>query len=114
VQRISHGTLLVSYSGLAFLVKRLESEVIHEKQPFYQITVKGELDPDWSDWLNGFDVHTTISADGICSTILTGLIVDQAALRGVLNKIWDLNLELDALSRFDGPFDQDLSYNINK
>jgi hypothetical protein len=95
-------------------MNRLESEVIHAKYAFYQITVKGELDPDWSDWLNGFDVHTNVSADGICSTILTGPIMDQAALRGILNKIWDLNLELDTLYRFDRPSDKNLLYGFDK
>jgi hypothetical protein len=70
-----------------------------EKQAIYQITVKGVLDPDWSDWLGCFDVHTEMGADGTHTTLLTGLIEDQAALRGVLNKIWDLNLELISLDQ---------------
>jgi hypothetical protein len=70
-----------------------------DKAIYYQITLQGSLDPDWSDWLNGFEVRTEVNSDGACTTILAGEIPDQAALRGVLNKIWDLNLELVALSR---------------
>jgi hypothetical protein len=39
------------------------------------------------------------SSEGICTTVLSGLIRDQSALRGVLARIWDLNLELVALNR---------------
>ena len=70
-----------------------------ENQVCYQISVKGVLDPDWSDWLNGFEVHTEAAPDGTCTATLTGAIMDQAALRGMLNKICDLNLELISLSR---------------
>lgn len=67
--------------------------------PCYTITILGVLDPDWSSWLNGFAVHSGADARGACVTVLTGPVPDQAALRGLLNRIWDLNLELVALSR---------------
>jgi hypothetical protein len=66
---------------------------------FYQITLKGELDPSWSDCLNGFEISAGTAADGTCITTLTGAIADQAALRGVLTRIWDLNLEVTAVNR---------------
>lgn len=69
----------------------------------YQITVRGALDPDWSDWFNGFEIYTTMDASGTCITIMTGVITDQVALRGVVNKIWDLNLELVALYKSSDP-----------
>jgi hypothetical protein len=65
----------------------------------YQIIVKGELDPSWSDWLSGFTLTNATTEDGSCTTILSGPIPDQAALRGTLAKIWDLNLEVVALFR---------------
>ncbi|MBN1314838.1 MAG: hypothetical protein JXA42_05200 [Anaerolineales bacterium] len=73
--------------------------MFNDKRIFYQITIQGRLDSDWSDWLNGFEVHTETDEKGACITILDGSIKDQAALRGVLNKIWDLNLELVAINR---------------
>ena len=60
----------------------------------YQIKVQGRLEARWSDWLDNF----TITAEGE-QTVLTGQVVDQAALRGLLNKIWDLNLTVISLDR---------------
>lgn len=53
----------------------------------YEIKVQGKLDERWADWFNGL----TIVSDGHVTT-LTGLVADQAKLRGILSKIWDLNL----------------------
>jgi hypothetical protein len=55
----------------------------------YQITIHGNLDPKWSKWFNGMAVS---SQDGSPVTTLTGRITDQAKLRGILNKLWDLNM----------------------
>ena len=55
----------------------------------YQITVQGRLDENWSDWFDGMKI--TVEHD---ATTLTGSVVDQAALHGILNKIRDLNLAL--------------------
>ena len=56
---------------------------------YVEIVVKGELNRDWSDWFDGFDI--THSAGG---STLTGTIRDQVELRGVLSRITDLGLEL--------------------
>lgn len=58
----------------------------------YEITVKGMLDAAWSDWFNGMTITIEEGRDGESFTILNGWIHDQAALRGMLNKLWDLNL----------------------
>jgi hypothetical protein len=76
---------------------------------FYQIIVKGELDPSWSDWLSGFALATATAEDGSCTTILSGPIADQAALRGTLARIWDLNLEVVALLQSNDLSDPALS-----
>lgn len=57
-----------------------------EKTPSYEIKVQGRLDKDWSDWLGGM----SISYKGDI-TVLRGYVIDQAALRGILSKIWDMN-----------------------
>jgi hypothetical protein len=89
-------------------IKRgLEAEMTRETQAFYQITIKGALDPDWSDWLNGFDICSEICPDGTWVTVITTELVDQATLRGVLNKIWDLNLELVSLHQRIEPSDSE-------
>ena len=66
---------------------------------WYEIILDGKLDPDWSDWLGALTLQTTITRSGKCRTILQGPIPDQAALRGILNKIWDLNLEVKGVRR---------------
>jgi hypothetical protein len=56
----------------------------------YDIRVQGHLDPQWSEWFDGFAITNLRS--GV--TVLSGDIVDQAALHGTLTKIRDLNLPL--------------------
>jgi hypothetical protein len=58
---------------------------------FYEIRIEGELDEQWSDWFSGMTV--AVEEGPKKRTILSGC-ADQAALRGILNKLWDLNLIL--------------------
>lgn len=65
----------------------------------YRIVVDGELHESWSDWL-GEVILERNTLGSICShTILLSEIPDQAALRGLLNRIWDLNLTLISVNR---------------
>ncbi|HEV7236546.1 MAG TPA: hypothetical protein VGN15_10225 [Ktedonobacteraceae bacterium] len=73
----------------------MESE--HVRQKVYQIVVKGHLDSEWSDWFDGLTI--TLVDNG--ETILSGPIVDQTALHGVLIKIRDLGLPLLSLSHIE-------------
>jgi hypothetical protein len=56
----------------------------------YQIRLKGHLGPHWSDWFGGL----AITLDDTGETLLTGPVVDQAALHGVLRKVRDLGIPL--------------------
>ena len=56
----------------------------------YEIKIKGHLEDRWSDWIEGL----TFSHKNEGTTILSGPITDQAALRSVLNHISDLGLSL--------------------
>ena len=67
----------------------------------YQITIQGCLNADWSDRLGGLSIITTQSDDGQSVTILTGVLVDQAALLGVLNTLYDLRYPLLSLRRIE-------------
>jgi hypothetical protein len=58
----------------------------------YQIRVKGWIDKRWADWFDGWTITHEEPADQSPLTVLTGPVVDQAALRGILCLIWDLNL----------------------
>jgi hypothetical protein len=60
----------------------------------YTIITLGEIDSQWSEWLDGMTIRFIPEA-GL--TALTGLVLDQAALRSLLTKIWDLNLEIIAV-----------------
>jgi hypothetical protein len=72
----------------------------------YRITVQGRLDPDWSDWYGGLRFETAEAGDGTALTVLCGRVVDQPALRGLLNRLWDLNLTLVAVQRMPGAADE--------
>ncbi len=67
----------------------------------YRITVEGPIDPSWSDWLGGLKLNSRKEADGMTVTTLTGILNDQAGLRGLLNRLWDLNLSLRAVEQVD-------------
>jgi hypothetical protein len=66
----------------------------------YQITVQGRLDSDWSDWFEGMTLTTAVDLKGSITT-LTGQVIDQAALHGLLNKLYGLGLPLLALTCID-------------
>ena len=63
----------------------------------YQIRIQGHLGRHWADRFEGLSI--TLEADG--TTMLTGPVVDQAALHGLLRKIRDLGLTLLALDSVD-------------
>ena len=58
--------------------------------PVYQIRINGHLDQQWIDWFNGLSI--TLEEDG--DTLLTGPVIDQAALHGLLKKVRDLGMPL--------------------
>jgi len=61
--------------------------------PIYQIRVQGQLDESWSEWLG--ELGITPQPDG--TTLLSGPIIDQAALHGILDKLYGLNLTILAV-----------------
>lgn len=64
----------------------------------YQIRVKGHLGPRWADWFDGLTL--TASSDG--TTLIHGVVVDQAALHGLLRTLRDLGLVLISVTPSDG------------
>ena len=65
-----------------------------EERAVYQIRVRGIIGQQWSAWFD--DLEIVPLADG--ETLLTGPVVDQAALHGILAKIRDLNLPLISIT----------------
>jgi len=63
----------------------------------YRIRVKGHLDLTWSDWFEGLELSHEPNGE----TTLTGPIVDQAALQGVLMKVSNLGLSLISVNRVE-------------
>jgi hypothetical protein len=65
-------------------------------QVLYLIRMEGQLDKSWSGWFSGLSITYT---DGVST--LTGPVADQAALRGILSRLWDLNLTLLSVARIE-------------
>jgi len=83
-----------------------ESNSSNEKAEslIYQIRIKGHLDRKWTDWFSGLSITSLNNGE----TLLTGPVLDQAALHGLLRKVRDVSLPLVAVIRIepeqaDGP-----------
>jgi hypothetical protein len=76
------------------MVQEMSHESRQKNEPngptVYQIRLKGHLDDQWADWFGGLTI--TLEENG--DTLLTGPVVDQAALFGLLKKVRDLGLPL--------------------
>jgi hypothetical protein len=70
----------------------------NSSQPItYQIRIEGHLDDQWADWFSGLSI--TLEENG--DTLLTGPVIDQAALFGLLKKVRNLGLPLISIVRVD-------------
>ncbi len=56
----------------------------------YQIRIRGHLGSEWTDWFGAM----TITLENNGDTLLTGLVLDQAALHGMLKKVRDMGMPL--------------------
>ena len=61
----------------------------------YQIRIEGQLGAQWTDWFEGL----TITLEDNGNTLLTGPVIDQAALYGLLKKVRDLGMPLLSVQR---------------
>ena len=64
------------------------------EQATYQIRVQGWIGKRWASRFDDMAIVRESAPDGAPVTTLTGTVPDQAALRGMLNQLWDLNLTL--------------------
>ena len=67
----------------------------------YRIRVQGRLDESWSDRLGGMVITSAFTADKEPMAILVGHLIDQAALAGVLNALYELHLPLLSVECLD-------------
>jgi hypothetical protein len=72
----------------------LEPKPTPSQTVIYQIRIKGHLGREWTDWFEGLTI--TLEEDG--NTLLTGPVIDQAALHGLLKKVRDLGMPLISVS----------------
>ena len=68
-----------------------------EGSAYYEIRVKGQLDPSWADWFEDLSIVPLPEGE----TRISGWIADQSALHGILVRIRNLNLALISVSRVD-------------
>ena len=68
----------------------VDADAEPDQPTVYEIKLKGHLDDQWQDWFGGLAI--TLQRNG--DTLLTGPVVDQAALHGLLRKVRDLGMPL--------------------
>ena len=68
----------------------------------YQIKVPGELDQSWSDWAGGMTIAVESEGDAPPVMTLTGTVADQAALQGLLRRLYSVGLPLISSRAFLG------------
>jgi hypothetical protein len=75
------------------MMKEVKQKLTLDRPAAYQIKVPGHLDESWSEWAGGMTVTVVSGGDGLPVTTLTGK-VDQAALQGLLRRLYSLGLPL--------------------
>jgi len=76
----------------------------------YRIRVQGHLRPEWSEWFDGMTIALEENGD----TTLSGLVVDQPALHGLLIKVRDLGLTLISVSKVEPGSGPEVTSESNK
>ena len=79
------------------MLNKTNSKSDFDQPTVYQIRVKGRLNHDWSDWFEGMK----IAPDEDGNTLLSGLVIDDAALHGLLKRVRDSGLRLLSVNRVE-------------
>jgi hypothetical protein len=80
---------MISRNGHGAMSPELDPHADSSQPTVYQTRITGQLDSRWADWFEGL----TITLDG-GDTLITGPVVDQAALQGLLKRVRDLGMPL--------------------
>jgi hypothetical protein len=75
------------------MMKQAKQKLTLDRPATYQIKVPGELGESWSDWAGGMTITVESKGEGPPLTTLTGTL-DQAALQGLLRRLYSLGLPL--------------------
>ena len=67
----------------------------------YEIKVPGRLDESWAEWFEGMTITVEGGDDDPTITTLTGVVPDEAALQGLLNRLYSLGLRLLSVQRME-------------
>jgi hypothetical protein len=86
--------LLTGYKRRRELSNKTYSQTDPSQPTRYQIRIKGQLDSQWTDWFEGLIITLEDNGD----TLITGQVIDQAALHGLLKKVRDLGMPLISVS----------------
>jgi hypothetical protein len=73
----------------------------HSSADRYEIVIREKLDNSWKEWFGDLELSSAADDQGNPFSILTGPVVDQAALNGILTKIWNLNLTVLSVNQID-------------
>src|SRR5512134_1263017 len=87
---------MTKYNGTA-TTKRYRTKSDSVQPTIYQIRIENHLSDEWTDWFAGMTI--TLEENG--DTLITGPIVDQAALFGLLKKVRDLGMPLVSINCFE-------------
>ncbi len=81
---------MVGHKRYRIMSNKCNSTIDQGQPVFYQIRLKGHLGCEWTDWFEGL----TIRLEDNGNTVLTGPVVDQAALHGLIKRVRDLGIPL--------------------
>jgi hypothetical protein len=82
-------------------MKSASARLDRDHQGTYEIRVRGSIADNWSDWFEDMTIEHGASPEGIPITTLSGTVVDQAALIGILRNLHDLRLQVLSVNQVD-------------
>ena len=72
---------------------------MYSEEVRYEISLKGHLDERWAGRFGEMSIKNTLDLQGFPITVLSGIIVDQAALHGVITRIRDIGIPVISINR---------------